>query len=36
MDRRTWTFWLNAQKTVDLFLAEAKISKLPPPILGAS
>jgi addiction module HigA family antidote len=26
-------FWLNAQKAVDLFLAEANIPKLPRPIL---
>jgi addiction module HigA family antidote len=29
-------FWLNAQKAVDLYLAEANISKLPRPILKAS
>jgi len=29
-------FWLNAQKAVDLFLAEANISKLPRPVLKAS
>lgn len=34
--RTSAKFWLNAQKAVDLFLAEAKISKLPPPILKAS
>ncbi len=29
-------FWLNAQKAVDLYLAEANISKLPRPVLKAS
>ena len=29
-------FWLNAQKAVDLFMAEANISKLPLPVLKAS
>ncbi len=29
-------FWLNAQKAVDLFLAEANISELPLPVLKAS
>jgi len=28
-------FWLNAQKAVDLFLADANISKLPRPVLEA-
>jgi addiction module HigA family antidote len=29
-------FWLNAQKAVDLFRAEARLSKLPSPVLKAS
>ncbi len=29
-------FWLNAQKAVDLFEAEAKIVSLPTPVLKAS
>ena len=34
--RTSAEFWLNAQKAVDLFVAEANVSKLPPPILKAS
>ena len=29
-------FWLNAQKAVDLFRAEIRVSDLPPPVLKAS
>ena len=29
-------FWLNAQKAVDLYRAERKLSKLPPPLSRAS
>jgi addiction module HigA family antidote len=29
-------FWLNAQKAVDLFRAESRVSDLPPPVLKAS
>jgi len=29
-------FWLNAQKAVDLFRAERRLSKLPPPVVKAS
>lgn len=29
-------FWLNAQKAVDLFRAEARIRRLPSPVLKAS
>jgi addiction module HigA family antidote len=29
-------FWLNAQKAVDLYLAEKRIKKLPKPLLKAS
>jgi len=29
-------FWLNAQKAIDLFFAEASVSELPPPVLKAS
>lgn len=29
-------FWLNAQKAVDLFRAERRLSKLPSPVLKAS
>jgi len=29
-------FWLNAQKAVDLFRAENRVSDLPPPVLMAS
>ena len=29
-------FWLNAQKAVDLYRAERRLSKLPPPISRAS
>ncbi len=34
--RTSAEFWLNAQKAVDLFRAEATVSKLPSPILKAS
>jgi plasmid maintenance system antidote protein VapI len=29
-------FWLNAQKAVDLFRAERRLSRLPSPVLKAS
>jgi addiction module HigA family antidote len=29
-------FWLNAQKAVDLYRAERRLSKLPPPLCPAS
>ena len=29
-------FWLNAQKAVDLYRAEAKLNRLPSPLLEAS
>ena len=29
-------FWLNAQKAVDLFRAERRLSRLPSPVLNAS
>ena len=29
-------FWLNAQKAVDLFRAEQKVTRLPAPVLKAS
>ena len=29
-------FWLDAQKEVDLFQAEGRVSELPPPVLKAS
>jgi len=29
-------FWFNAQKAVDLFRAEKRVSRLPPPVLKAS
>jgi len=29
-------FWLNAQKALDLFRAETRLSDLPPPVLKAS
>ena len=29
-------FWLNAQKAVDLYRAERRLSKLPPPLSRAS
>ena len=34
--RTTPEFWLNAQKAVDLYRAEKKLGKLPPPLLKAS
>ena len=34
--RTTPEFWLNAQKAVDLYRAERKLSKLPPPLSRAS
>jgi addiction module HigA family antidote len=34
--RTSAEFWLNAQKAVDLFRAEANVSTLPSPILQAS
>ena len=34
--RTSAEFWLNAQKTMDLFRAENRISDLPPPVLKAS
>jgi addiction module HigA family antidote len=34
--RTSAEFWLNSQKAVDLYLAENRISDLPPPVLKAS
>ena len=34
--RTSAEFWLNAQKSVDLFRAERSLSRLPSPILKAS
>ncbi len=34
--RTTPDFWLSAQRAVDLYHAEARISELPPPVLKAS
>lgn len=34
--RTSAEFWLNAQKALDLFRAEGRVSDLPPPILMAS
>lgn len=34
--RTTAEFWLNAQKSVDLYRAAREISQLPPPLLKAN